>query len=898
MKKNLRNIFALVAILSVSSACEGIPDYQKTIDSVPGVIYIGSDCGDTFETLVSHRPVGSTAEFHANFLLKNNAGNHGAMTVVFEYDSDLVASYNEKHGTQCLALPEECIVVENQMVTIPANATAATDTVKLAIADGADLSALTGPEYLAPYKVVSQDLATSEEFGYVWVIFNTEVNMVRPISSLKEIIGHTVGTAGWTADCEDYSKIFDGSSYTYVSYAAGPAVLTIDMQEVRNVTGLHFNASGVNKVSIEYSADGIEWKQAGTPLAGEYVVNKADNDIAFYNYLKGQYLRLTFDGANMRIFEVSAYTLENTEPEIFAVAEEGSLIKGSIVHKKSSSLIELDAEFKVFSTVSSDKGYNVTAAIDNSLVAGYNAIHGTSYQELPSEYADLQNTSLTIAPNDNAASETVVFGLKGEVRNLNSSEGYLVPVRLSSPDAKISENEGVVYIAISTESSIIKILETSADLIGFSADDRSTWTVSGVTYGGQNLFDGKLNTSPGLKNGSNVLEFDLGGMHMFTGLYIYGGEPANLAIEYSTDGNNWISAGTVKENERLFEVVSGVNGHYYVGLENYVEASHLRLTFEKKSGNMFEFSIYEVDSKEPAVFASCGDRNRFTGKIVHHSVYGSLASLYASFDVRATEANADGFSVKAEVDNSLVDDFNSKYGTSYASLAPSYIGISGSPCKIAAGALVSESNVSVALKGNFSTLTNAEGYVVPIRLTASGLVTSQGKGVVYIIVNVSESSAEIQDNFDYRSISGNIVEDRTAWEIIDCNRDDLNMNYSKEYSSLLDGDLNTFVYPNSGKPVSFTVDLGKEYDMTGLRISGREYFGNVSNPQSIEIQTSLDNSAYQEVGTATQSDATMAIEKPSVYVSFYAPKKARYVKILANYGYSNNGTAEFDIYAK
>ncbi len=95
----------------------------------------------------------------------------------------------------------------------------------------------------------------------------------------------------------------------------------------------------------------------------------------------------------------------------------------------------------------------------------------------------------------------------------------------------------------------------------------------------------------------------------------------------------------------------------------------------------------------------------------------------------------------------------------------------------------------------------------------------------------------------------------------------------------------------------FTVDLGREYDVTGLVITARTDSYSNLQPSSISIRASLDDDIYEDLGTASKSEGTIVSSNPSSYVSFYGHKTVRYLKVEAGYG-SNMGTAEFNIYAK
>lgn len=906
MKNILKYTIAAASLVIPFVACEELPDYQTTIDAAPKLAYVNPKGGDTFETLIVHRPIGSTGSFSTEFQVNCNTTDHSAVTASIEYDADLIASYNEKHGTSHVALPEEYVVLENARVTIPENATVSADTVRFSLSDAADLSKLTERSYLAPFKVVSSGMTASEQMGNLWFIVNTEINLIRPLESAEELVGFAAGgTSDWTADCSDYKNLFDGNNETGIDFSNEKRnVLTIDMKKAIMVTGVWLHGYEVQNMSIEYSEDGATWSSAGTPVAGEYIStgsswSSGDWCAAVYDYFTARYIRLSFDmsGWYSTIDEISVYMIESTGPTIYAMTGADNVVTGKVVHKKGvASTTDFSASFKAYTTVPSDKGYTVTATVDNSLIGAYNSKKGTSYKALPSGNLDLRVASVTIGADSKSSSESFSLALTGDLSALNAEEGYIVPLKLSAPGAVGSESRGTVYAVIKPETNVIRAISSAAEMIGFPAGGRSSW--SSPTEGAAVLFDDNTSTSMNFSSSGNVLDVDMGSTHLVTGLNFYSYNIANLCIEYSVDGSSWKSAGTVQNGEAVFEGGSWSPGNYYVAFADHIEARYFRLSFGFSGwyASISEFSIYEIESTEPTIYTICGNDNVFSGKLTHHTIAGSSASLGTSFNAMTTVASENGFSVGAEVDNSLVASFNSAHSTKYVALDASYVDIQGVPCMIGAGANKSAETIRVDLKGDLSKLTNTNGYLIPVRLKApSGAIVSSGRGVVYVAVEVVKSDAAMKDGFSIDSIEGSQVADRSGWKIIACDEGGV---HSGEYANLFDGNTTSYIRTWGG-PVQFTVDLGQEYDMTGLVITARTDNGTYASyqPNSVSVWGSVDGEDYVDYGTAAKSEGTLVSSNPSSYVSFYGSKTVRYLKIEAGYG-SNMGTSEFNIYAK
>lgn len=900
----MKNILKYSAVAAMSvlalASCEEMENYQTTIDAAPKLAYVNLKGGDTFSTRITHRPVGSNGSFHTEFQPNCNTTDHGDVYVTIELDADLVAEYNQKHGTSYVALPEEYIKITNPTVRIAADTTAARDTVKIDLDEEKDLSKLTERTYLAPFKLTSDGLKTSEQKGNLWFIVNTETNIIRPITKAEDLIGFPSGNSSeWTADCGNYANLFDGNTGTSVSFNAGD-VVTVDMKKDVMVTGLKINTNNSSAVSIEYSNDGLKWSQAGTPVSGEFVFSSSNWCAAVYDYFTARYLRLTFAGAK-RVNELEVYMIESTEPTLYTQTGANNVVSGKVVHVAGvSSTSSLNASFKVYTTVSSDKGYNVNVAVDNSLISAYNEKHGTSYVQMPSENIDLQNASLTIAAGDNATSEEVKLALTGDLSGLTNENGYLVPLTMKAAGAVTSESRGTVYAVVIPETKLIKSISSADEVVGFVAGGRSSWSAD--CDNSANLFDDNNSSSVNFKGYDNVLTVNLGGKHLVTGLKLNTYMLGNVTVEYSLDGTTWKSAGTAEQSDVYFGTTSSYrNADYYLAFGNYLEASYIRLTFSYTMdysyyNRMMEFNIYEIESEDPTIYTICGTDNTFTGQIVHHVTAGSKGSLSAEFNVMTTIPSKSGWSVKAEGDASLVNAYNTKNGTKYAALDPSYVSITGSPCEIAAGATKSEGKISLSLTGDISKLTNVDGYLLPVRLSAEGAVTSTGRGVVYVVITTKKSAEALKEIKAASDIEGAEVADRTGWKIVACDEEGIYTADSKPYSSLFDGSRDTYVRTWGG-PITFTVDLGKEYDMTGFVITARSGNYERLQPKSVNIEGSTDGVEYVELGTASTSAGTLLNASPSSYAAFYGTK-VRYLKINADYGGSNMGTAEFNIYAK
>lgn len=907
--KNILKYTAFAALTLTMAGCEEFVDHTQTVGGTPKLVYVEANADNFFQARIVHRPAGSTGTFETEFAVNCNSPVHAALEVALAYDASLVEGYNAEHGTDYAVLPEEYLVLENTILSLPENAVVTEEKMKVSLSAEADLSQLTARRYLAPLAIRSQGFDVSEELGTVWVAVETETNIIRTIGSVDEMIGFpAAGRSHWLADCSGFKNLFDGITSTSCSFDKQRGnVVVIDMGEPHIVTGFSvYSASG--SISYEYSLDGESWQQAGTPVAGEYVASGQQKYIALESNVEAQYLRLTADftsNNSKTIGEFNIYKVDSTNPAVYAITGTENVLTTKIVHKKGvGSTCDLAAPLKAYATAASQSGYSVSLVADASLVEAYNTAHGTTYAALPVANIAVGNTPLAIAAGATVSEGQFELSLTGDLTQLTDKGGYLAALRLSAQGLETSPSRGVVYVVVAIEQNLIRAITSADEMVGFAASGRSAWTADNANAA--NLFDG--NNSTGITDFAstgNVLTFDMKQTRMITGLHFYTYNLSNLSIEYSLDGQTFETAGTVASGESVFTGGSRA-GNYYMAFSDYLEARFVRLTFGFSGyyRRMYELEAYEIESTDPTIYTICGSDNVFTGTIVHHVVAGSLASLDAAFNVMTTISSDNGWTVGARIDNSLVAAYNAANRTSYAELPAANVLLEGAPCAIAAGANMSAGQIRVSLTGDFTGLRNAAGYLIPVTLTApDGAVVSEGRGTVYVVLMVEQSSDLFRKNFTVADIAGTPVADHTGWTVVACDEAGLypydydgKTPYNPSYDKLFDFDEGTYVRTWGG-PISFTVDLGKEYDMTGMMFASSAGYSGKYAPNSVMIEYSLDGENYTELGTPAQSTNEISVSLPYSYVALYGSQKVRYLRIVASYG-SNMGTGEFNIYAK
>lgn len=603
MKRVTKYALAALAGVLLLPGCEEFEEFQTTVGAPNELIYTQTGDNNFYTVQVKHRPTGSTGEFSAKFPVCSNTTQHGEMKATLTYDSSLVEEYNTTHETTYEVLPEEFIQMENATLTLPEHAQSSIDSVTVTLTG--DLAQLTARRYLAPLRVKSSSMNSSEELGTVYVAVETEVNIICTIESVDDMVGFpATGRTQWSADCSNYTSLFDGNTYSAGTLPGGSPT-TIDMKETQMVTGLCLGSWNTNiPISIEYSLDGENYSQAGTPVSGEYVSANSQTYVAFYDYVEARYLRLT-PTSEISLAEVNIYKIESEEPTLYALCGTDNTLTGSIAHTPSGSFNSVNAAFDVYTTVFSASGYTVTASVDNSLIDAYNSANGTSYKSIDESLIKIANNPATIEANANKTTEQLKVSLEGDLSTLTDKSGYLIPVTFSANGAVTSSSRGVVYIIVTPVEELFRKNFAFEDIGGSLVEDLSGWTIEGESdlytesYQHESLLDGDGNTYVRTWGGPVVFKIDFGKELDVTAVSLLPRQdnpwyasyhPYSIQIEYSEDGNIYTELGTAMQANG--EIVS-FNGAAFAALYGSQKMRYIRITASYNSNmGTAEFNVY------------------------------------------------------------------------------------------------------------------------------------------------------------------------------------------------------------------------------------------------------------------------------------------------------------------
>ena len=261
---------------------------------------------------------------------------------------------------------------------------------------------------------------------------------------------------------------------------------------------------------------------------------------------------------------------------------------------------EAVAAFSIRSTMPVGGTLSATCEIDNSLVEGFNAAHGTEYVAMSADKVVFEKQSATIESGQMASADQIVVRVDPAKMNDLDLGDYLIPVKLVSVSGgmAVSSNWNVVYLHVSVVS----------DATGVPCADRTGWSIAGYssidTYEGnlaENVLDGSLSTiwhtewayaQPGPPH---YISIDMGETKSLAGFqYVTRnngtGEPTEIIFAVSQDGNVWEDVATYAD------LPVGANVEFRTLFDKLYEARYFRLTItEIDNGDHFT-SLAEVNA--------------------------------------------------------------------------------------------------------------------------------------------------------------------------------------------------------------------------------------------------------------------------------------------------------------
>ena len=232
------------------------------------------------------------------------------------------------------------------------------------------------------------------------------------------------------------------------------------------------------------------------------------------------------------------------------------------------------------------------------------------------------------------------------------------------------------------------------------------------------------------------------------------------------------------------------------------------------------------------------------------------------------------------IDNSLVDAYNEKHGTSYEPIAPARVSLG--TLGVAAGAFLSdEVSVTVSSAG-----IEKGYYLIPIvvELPAEDIYTSKEPLVRYLLLTVSAMEIDV----DATALTGVKIEPASGWTIV-CYQGTAssgangvwNLDSDAQKARMFDGKLDSncwyaasasYSWGNGG---NFIITLDKAYDINGFR--WHIYYED-SNPECTDFQYSEDGTNWFSLTNEISFVPKLTGDGWKIF-QFKKTVKARYLRV-------------------
>ena len=598
------------------------------------------------------------------------------------------------------------------------------------------------------------------------------------------------------------------------------------------------------------------------------------------------------------------YVVTVDAPETFTYIDH-KYDEALIFHRTVLSATKFSSAFPIKVNKAKHDEVRATLTYDKAAAEAYNAQNGTDYPILEESYIALSkygdaNAALewVIPSGERNSVDSVQFALKGELSHLQEPV-YVAAYKLEATGCNVSEVYGTYILKVNTEHSVIRKISALSDLIGSSPSDavRSQWTADVNNYAswftGNGVYSSRTSYPSFTANQAKTIVIDLKEEHLVTGLKFYSRNYSRFSaknFEYSSDGENFTSFGNDSGN--TINVREGSAYVQAVAFYDYVPLRYIRFTGTTTNANypMTGFNITEISSAGAEI--SVAGANSFEGKIVHNLANDKHSSEFtAQFAAMTTLSAANGYSVSAEYDASLVEAYNAAHpGASFTALPQGNLKIGGSPARIAPGEMMS-SAFEVSLTGDLSSLTADAGYLAPIVLKSNDAPVGDNS-VVYIVL----TNSYVYLLSGISSAPGTEVTDKSGWSV-SADVPSHSVYGSGNILSIIDNNFDRDgvshyqFYRNGATRTNIIVNFGTTLNVSGVRV----------NPTDLpcmdyDVAFSTDGVNFTPMGTASMNSGTMANLNSDGVCAFYKVVPMTHIRVTMYSGYF--GMYELGVFTK
>jgi hypothetical protein len=262
------------------------------------------------------------------------------------------------------------------------------------------------------------------------------------------------------------------------------------------------------------------------------------------------------------------------------------------------------------------------------------------------------------------------------------------------------------------------------------------------------------------------------------------------------------------------------------------------------------------------------------------------------FAVFATKPVSEDVMIGAELDNSLIAEYNALHNTKYMAFPAGILNTTGLTAHITKGTTTSADSITVTTDVTGINVLSEKAYMAPIKLTTVsnngvGQVTTSETKITYIVANVE--LRKIKYLATAAEAQGALVTPRTTWTAAFDPA-------PATTGSIFDGSTTTYTRW-AASPGQVDVNMQATKNVTGIRV----FHGNSATftPTQVDVYLSNDGINFDFIGSPLKANITFASNYN--YILFYKAIPAKYIRLKLYYSTSTNTqnlrVTEFDVYA-
>lgn len=272
-----------------------------------------------------------------------------------------------------------------------------------------------------------------------------------------------------------------------------------------------------------------------------------------------------------------------------------------------SSNIPATIKIPVFATREVSASVDISATLDNGLIAQYNAANNTNYKAFPEGFLNTANLKATIGQGTSVSADSIV--IPADITKLTdlADTAYMAPLKLQSVSnqsvGQISGTAGlqVVYIVVKVEQRKIKYQATTADIMGALATGRAGWDVNltpAPALSAGSITDGLTSTFARWDISNPQVDVMMPESKNVTGIRIHTStssttSPTQVQVQLSEDGVSYQNIGTPLRANLTY-----ASGYTYILFYKAIPAKYIRLnplystSTNTQNRRVTEFDVY------------------------------------------------------------------------------------------------------------------------------------------------------------------------------------------------------------------------------------------------------------------------------------------------------------------